>query len=109
MRKNHHVAMSAIIAIVFALSTVVVVHAKDADVSGTWKMTVTLPGGTGNPSFKLQQKGSTVTGTYIGRFGESPVLRHRVQVFYFILHKMTLTYQYLNVSVACCFSTSINV
>ena len=44
-----------------------------ADVTGTWLMEVESPMGTGNPVFKLVQKGEEVTGTYKGQLGESKV------------------------------------
>jgi hypothetical protein len=47
--------------------------AADANVSGTWNMTVESPMGTGNPTFTLTQKGADVTGTYKGQLGEAPV------------------------------------
>lgn len=47
--------------------------ADPANVSGTWNMTVETPNGTGTPSVVLKQEGETLTGTYKGRFGESPV------------------------------------
>jgi hypothetical protein len=47
--------------------------AADADVTGTWTMTVETMAGTGNPVFKLTQKGSDVTGTYQGQLGEADV------------------------------------
>ena len=47
------------------------VHA--ADVSGTWKLTVSTTAGTGTPTLVLVQQGEMLTGTYTGRFGESPI------------------------------------
>ena len=47
--------------------------AADANVTGTWNMTVESPMGTGNPVFTLTQKGADVTGTYKGQLGEAPV------------------------------------
>jgi hypothetical protein len=47
--------------------------AADANVTGTWNMSVELPMGSGNPVFKLTQNGTDVTGTYEGQLGEAPV------------------------------------
>ncbi len=43
-----------------------------ADLTGTWDVSVTTPGGKGNPTFVLKQTGDKLTGTYKGRFGEAP-------------------------------------
>jgi hypothetical protein len=53
----------------FAMSA----FAADANVTGTWNMTVETPMGAGNPTFKLTQNGSEVTGTYAGQLGEASV------------------------------------
>jgi hypothetical protein len=47
--------------------------AADANVTGTWNMTVESPMGSGNPVFTLTQTGADVTGTYKGQLGEAPV------------------------------------
>jgi hypothetical protein len=47
--------------------------AADANVAGTWTMTVESPMGTGNPVFNLKQAGTAVTGDYKGALGEAPV------------------------------------
>lgn len=47
--------------------------AADANVTGTWNMTVESPMGTGNPVFVLKQTGADVTGTYKGQLGEAQV------------------------------------
>jgi len=44
-----------------------------ADVAGTWNLTVKMSAGTGTPTLVLKQDGETLTGTYTGRFGTSPV------------------------------------
>jgi hypothetical protein len=49
------------------------VFAADANVTGTWNMTVESPMGSGNPVFELKQTGSDVTGSYKGQLGEAPV------------------------------------
>ena len=47
--------------------------AADANVTGDWTMTVETQQGTGNPTFKLKQEGTKVTGTYKGMLGEAAV------------------------------------
>jgi len=47
--------------------------AADANVAGTWSMTVESPMGSGNPVFVLEQSGSEVSGSYKGALGEAPV------------------------------------
>lgn len=44
-----------------------------ADVSGTWLFEVNLDQGSGTPTFILDQKGSKLSGTYKGQFGEAPL------------------------------------
>ena len=44
-----------------------------ADVTGTWSANVELDIGSGNPTFKLVQTGSDITGTYSGALGEAKV------------------------------------
>jgi hypothetical protein len=60
----------SILIVALAMSTAV---ASAADVTGTWKMAVETPAGTGEPTFMLKQEGETVTGTYKGPLGEAPV------------------------------------
>ena len=47
--------------------------ATAADIAGTWNLTVTTQAGTGTPTLVLIQNGETLTGTYTGRFGTSPI------------------------------------
>ncbi|HWX53263.1 MAG TPA: hypothetical protein VN176_01595 [Verrucomicrobiae bacterium] len=47
--------------------------ADTANVNGEWNLTVESPNGTGTPSVIFKQDGETLTGTYKGRFGESPL------------------------------------
>jgi hypothetical protein len=44
-----------------------------ADVTGDWTMWVETQVGTGSPSFRLEQEGEVVSGTYKGQLGEAPV------------------------------------
>jgi|HigsolmetaAR201D_1030396.scaffolds.fasta_scaffold05928_2 hypothetical protein len=53
----------------FAMSA----FAADANVAGTWNMSVEMSMGSGNPTFELTQNGNQVTGTYKGQLGEAPV------------------------------------
>lgn len=47
--------------------------ADNANVAGEWAITVESPQGTGTPSVVLKQDGETLTGTYKGRMGETPL------------------------------------
>ena len=44
-----------------------------AKVAGDWTLTIEGPNGTATPSASLKQDGENLTGTYKGRFGESPL------------------------------------
>ncbi|HEY6403044.1 MAG TPA: hypothetical protein VI479_16615 [Blastocatellia bacterium] len=52
---------------------VLTVGAQTANVSGNWKLTLETPNGPASPSIVLKQEGEKLTGTYKGRFGESPL------------------------------------
>ena len=62
-----------IIAIIFVSAAVLAVAAQAKNVSGNWKLTIETPNGPGTPSLVLKQEGEKLTGTYKGRFGESPL------------------------------------
>jgi hypothetical protein len=47
---------------------------RQYDVTGTWKTKVDVAGQTGEPTFKLNHKGDTITGKYHGSFGEKDVI-----------------------------------
>lgn len=47
--------------------------ADTAKVAGDWNLTVEGPNGTGTPTANFKQDGENLTGTYKGRFGESPL------------------------------------
>lgn len=47
--------------------------AADANITGTWNMTVETPAGAGSPTFILKQSGKDVTGDYQGALGQAPV------------------------------------
>jgi hypothetical protein len=50
-----------------------VTGAQNANVTGTWNMTVETQAGSGNPTFTLKQDGETLTGTYKGQLGEANI------------------------------------
>jgi hypothetical protein len=62
-----------IIAIIFVSAAVLAVAAQAKNVTGNWKLTIETPNGPGTPSLVLKQEGEKLTGTYKGRFGESPL------------------------------------
>jgi hypothetical protein len=47
--------------------------ASDANITGTWNMTVETAAGAGSPTFTLKQSGKDVTGDYQGALGQAPV------------------------------------
>jgi hypothetical protein len=47
--------------------------AQTTNVSGNWKLTFETQNGPASPSVVLKQEGEKLTGTYKGRFGESPL------------------------------------
>lgn len=47
--------------------------AADANITGTWNMTVETAAGPGSPTFTLKQSGKEVTGDYQGALGQAPV------------------------------------
>jgi len=55
------------------LLAAVAVYAADADITGTWNLSVTTQRGTRDSSMVLTQSGSDLKGTYKGQRGELPV------------------------------------
>lgn len=47
--------------------------ADSANVAGEWNITVETPNGPGTPTLVLKQDGENLTGTYKGRYGETPL------------------------------------
>ena len=47
--------------------------AASADVAGEWNLAVETPNGPGTPTVVFKQDGENLTGTYKGRYGESPL------------------------------------
>jgi hypothetical protein len=47
--------------------------ADNANVAGEWNLTLETPNGTATPSVVFKQDGGTLSGTYKGRMGETPV------------------------------------
>jgi hypothetical protein len=72
MTVKYKTGLSAFLALA-ALTIAQAASAADADVSGTWIMTVATSAGSGTPTFVLAQKGDAVTGSYKGQMGESAV------------------------------------
>jgi hypothetical protein len=66
-RRRLAIAVLAIVALAGSLA------ARAADISGTWDLTVITQAGTGTPTLVLVQNGETLTGTYTGRLGTSPI------------------------------------
>jgi len=72
LRKNI-VAAITITTAAYLLAVTLTVGAQTANVAGNWKLTLETPNGPANPSLVLKQDGEKLTGTYKGRFGESPL------------------------------------
>jgi|SRR2546422_5126002 len=74
MKRLHKQIITAITigAAVFMLA-VLTAGAQSTNVSGDWKLSIETPNGPGSPSLVLKQDGEKLTGTYKGRFGESPL------------------------------------
>jgi hypothetical protein len=58
---------------VASIVTAIGAYAADANVTGTWNLSVTTERGTRDSSMTLTQKGSDVTGTYKSQRGEVPI------------------------------------
>lgn len=59
--------------VVLALLAVSGLSLEPAKVAGKWNVTMELSSITGHPVLTLKQDGEKVTGTYEGRYGESPL------------------------------------
>jgi hypothetical protein len=59
-----------LVALFIASATLV---AEPAKVAGQWNFTVELELGTGHPVVNFKQDGEKITGTYDGRYGQSPL------------------------------------
>jgi len=74
MKKTGKLLMVVLCASLVALTGLA--QSKEApakSVTGNWKLTVESQNGTTNPGLTLKQEGETLTGTYKGRFGDSPL------------------------------------
>lgn len=71
--RKHIIASITIITAAFVFAAVLTVGAQSKNVSGNWKLTLETPNGASNPMLMLKQEGEELTGTYKGRFGESPL------------------------------------
>ena len=74
MKKTCKLLIVVLFASVVALTGLA--QSKEApakSLTGNWKLTVESQNGTTNPSVTLKQNGEELTGTYHGRFGESPL------------------------------------
>lgn len=74
MKKTGQLIITAIFASVVTLTCLAQSKETTAkSVTGNWKLTVESDNGTTNPSLTLKQNGEELTGTYKGRFGDSPL------------------------------------
>ena len=70
--RKQIIATITIFTAVFTLA-VLTAGAQSKNVSGNWKLTLETPNGPASPSLVLKQEAEKLTGTYKGRFGESPL------------------------------------
>jgi len=73
---NRAAKFAAALAALLLATLIVTIPAFAADtakVAGQWNLTVETANGTATPTATFQQDGETLTGTYKGRFGESPL------------------------------------
>jgi hypothetical protein len=70
--RKHIITTITIFTAAFMLA-VLTAGAQTTNVSGNWKLTLETPNGAASPSLVLKQDGEKLTGTYKGRFGESPL------------------------------------
>jgi hypothetical protein len=71
--RKHSITALTIFTAAFLLAAALTVGAQSANVSGNWKLSFETQNGAANPSVVLKQEGEKLTGTYKGRFGESPL------------------------------------
>jgi hypothetical protein len=71
--KKSNLIIKILIPLFIVAGATLAFAADKVDLTGTWKLAVTTPNGTGNPIFVLKQAGNKLTGTYEGKFGKSPV------------------------------------
>jgi hypothetical protein len=72
-RLLKHVITTITISAAAFMLAVLTASAQTANVSGNWKLTFETQNGPASPSVVLKQEGEKLTGTYKGRFGESPL------------------------------------
>jgi len=70
---SSNVKLSVLLLAITILAAAPVFAADPAKVAGDWTLTIEGPNGTATPSASLKQDGENLTGTYKGRFGESPL------------------------------------
>lgn len=73
MTKIKSVATLAALLLATLILTSPAFAADAAKVAGQWNLTLQTPNGPGTPTATFKQDGETLTGTYKGRFGESPL------------------------------------
>jgi hypothetical protein len=73
MKKSIKSAVVAAFVIATLLAAAPAFAADTAKVAGDWNFTIETPNGPGTPTASFKQDGENLTGTYKGRFGESPL------------------------------------
>lgn len=73
MKRAYNLIFAAILAAVAVLAVAGQAKEQAKNISGTWKLTIETPNGTGTPTVTFKQEGEELTGTYKGRFGDAPL------------------------------------
>jgi hypothetical protein len=73
MNRIKFVAALAAFLLATLILTSPIFAADAAKVAGQWNLTLQTANGPANPTATFKQDGETLTGTYKGRFGESPL------------------------------------
>lgn len=73
LSKQHKTFKIIIMAFFLIFGLVLSSNAGNANMEGVWNLKVVTSNGSGTPVFTLKQEGQSLSGTYKGKFGESPV------------------------------------
>jgi hypothetical protein len=73
MKKAFYFGLATLVALMVFGCAGQAPQKPDKTMTGTWVLQVETPSGSGTPTFKLEQEGQALSGTYVGYFGEAPV------------------------------------
>jgi len=66
-------AITAALLLAASVAAILSFAADTAKIAGEWNLTIESPNGPATPTATIKQDGEKLTGTYKGRFGESPL------------------------------------